>query len=89
MLMLVTPMYLARENSEHDKEEHDPTYDNVYIVQKSETGTTEKVKVDKVGYTLCILESMLNVISKSFSTLRTCRTETFATFHDVLSDNAG
>ena len=49
ILMLVTRMYLASENQRRDQEEHDPTYDDVYIVRTSGDGTIEKVKVDKVS----------------------------------------
>ena len=49
--MLVTRIYLGSENRRRDKEEHDTTYDDMYIVQISENGATEKVKVDKVSQT--------------------------------------
>lgn len=46
-LMLVTRIYLARENSKRNRESHDSKYDEVYITKKRADGTTEDARVDK------------------------------------------
>jgi len=43
VLLLVTRFYLARENSKRDREEHDSTYDNVYLSEVGEKGEAKKV----------------------------------------------
>ena len=47
MLILITRVYLARENAKRDKEPRDAKYDDVYTVETRADGTTEEVKVDK------------------------------------------
>ncbi|OBZ75992.1 putative transporter PB10D8.01 [Grifola frondosa] len=47
ILLLVLRFYLARENAKRDREEHDSAYDDVYITQENEDGTTTEKKVDK------------------------------------------
>ncbi|CAL1705294.1 unnamed protein product [Somion occarium] len=45
VLLLVTRLYLARENAKREKEGHDSTYDDVYI--SSDANGEKAVKVDK------------------------------------------
>ena len=52
VLIMVTRVYLARENGKRDAEGHDATYDEVYISQEKADGTKEDVKVDKVRSSL-------------------------------------
>lgn len=53
--MLVTRVYLARENSKRNRESHDSKYDEVYITKERADGTTEEARVDKVCTILSIL----------------------------------
>ena len=48
VLLLVTRIYLARENAKRDAEPYDARYDNVYVTEVREDGFKEEVKVDKV-----------------------------------------
>ena len=45
LTLLLTRWYLANENAKRDREQHDKTYDDVYI---SELGDGAEKKVDKV-----------------------------------------
>lgn len=48
VILLVTRWYLARENAKRDREEHDSTYDSMYITDEKEDGTRAERRVDKV-----------------------------------------
>ncbi|KAI0957870.1 hypothetical protein AcW1_006123 [Taiwanofungus camphoratus] len=47
VILLVTRWYLARENAKRDREEHDSTYDSMYITDEKEDGTRAERRVDK------------------------------------------
>ncbi|KIP08849.1 hypothetical protein PHLGIDRAFT_87502 [Phlebiopsis gigantea 11061_1 CR5-6] len=47
VLIMVTRVYLARENRKRDAEGRDTRYDEMYITQEKEGGAKEEVKVDK------------------------------------------
>ena len=48
--MMITRVYLARENKKRETEEYDASHDDVYITEKKEDGTTVEVRVDKVRF---------------------------------------
>lgn len=47
-LLLAIRHMLNKENKRRDAEEHDSTYDNVFVEEKLADGTVEIKKVDKV-----------------------------------------
>ncbi|KLO10428.1 MFS general substrate transporter [Schizopora paradoxa] len=47
LLFLVIRAYLARENRRRDQEQHDQTYDDVYVTLKDEYGNEVQKKIDK------------------------------------------
>ena len=47
--MLVLRYMFNKENKRRDAEEHDSTYDNVFVEENLDDGTVEMKKVDKVG----------------------------------------
>lgn len=55
--MMVTRVYLARENRKREEEPYDASHDEVYITETREDGTKEEVRVDKVS--LCSLFCVL------------------------------
>lgn len=48
ILFLIIRAYLARENRRRDQEQHDQTYDDVYVTLKDEYGNEVQKKIDKV-----------------------------------------
>jgi len=47
LLFLVIRAYLSRENSRRDREQHDATYDEVYVTMKDDDGADVQKKLDK------------------------------------------
>ncbi|CDO76435.1 hypothetical protein BN946_scf184781.g12 [Trametes cinnabarina] len=47
LILLATRVYLSWENKRRDREEHDSTYDDVYVTEKMPDGTVVEKKVDK------------------------------------------
>jgi hypothetical protein len=47
-ILLAIRYILLKENKKRDAEEHDITYDNVFVEEKQSDGTVQMKKVDKV-----------------------------------------
>ncbi|KAI0819031.1 MFS general substrate transporter [Irpex lacteus] len=57
VLMMVTRVYLARENKKREEEPYDASHDEVYITETREDGTKEEVRVDKAFLDLTDIEN--------------------------------
>jgi ACS family allantoate permease-like MFS transporter len=52
--MLFLRWMMNRENKRRDSEPRNTTYDEVYVERENDDGTTEKIRVDKVGITMIL-----------------------------------
>lgn len=59
VLLLVLRFYLVAENKRRDAEQHDDSFDDVYVTHVNKDGTTEEKKVDRVCHNFELLLSRL------------------------------